>query len=53
MNDAAVAALPCETRPTRTLRLVVNSENAFKVSVAQQIAAAFSCPCDNKCCNYS
>ena len=32
----------CETRPSRTLRLLVNSENSFKVSMARQIAAAFS-----------
>ena len=38
----ADALAACETRPTRTLRLVVNSENAFKVSVAQQIAATFT-----------
>ena len=29
----------CETRPSRTLRLLVNSENSFKVSMARQIAA--------------
>ncbi len=28
----------CETRPSRTLRLLVNSENSFKVSMARQIA---------------
>ena len=38
----ADALAACETRPARTLRLVVNSENAFKVSMAQQIAAAFT-----------
>lgn len=38
----ADALAACETRSTRTLRLVVNSENAFKVSVAQQIAATFT-----------
>ena len=38
----ADALAACETRPTRTLRLVVNSENAFKVSVAHQIAATFT-----------
>ena len=38
----ADALAACKTRPARTLRLVVNSENAFKVSVAQQIAAAFT-----------
>ena len=32
----------CETRPSRTLRLLVNSENSFKVSMARQIAAAFT-----------
>lgn len=38
----ADALAACETRPTRTLRLVVNSENAFKVSVAHQIVATFT-----------
>ena len=38
----ADALAACKTRPARTLRLVVNSENAFKVSMAQQIAAAFT-----------
>ena len=38
----ADALAACEVKPTRTLRLLVNSENAFKVSVAQQIAAAFT-----------
>mgnify|MGYP002553593741 FL=1 len=38
----ADALAACETCPTRTLRLVVNSENAFKVSVAHQIAATFT-----------
>ena len=32
----------CEIRPSRTLRLLVNSENSFKVSMARQIAAAFT-----------
>ena len=32
----------CESRPTRTLRLLVNEENSFKLSVAREIAASFS-----------
>ena len=32
----------CETRPSRTLRLLVNSENSFKVSAANAIAQALS-----------
>lgn len=38
----ADALAACETLPARTLRLLVNSENPFKVSVAQQIAASFT-----------
>lgn len=38
----ADALAACEARPTHTLRLLVNSENTFKVSMAQQIAAAFT-----------
>lgn len=38
----AEALAACETRPERTLRLLVNSENPFKVSVARQIAAGFT-----------
>lgn len=38
----ADALTACEARPTHTLRLLVNSENTFKVSMAQQIAAAFT-----------
>ena len=38
-SDALTA---CEEKPTHTLRLLVNSENSFKVSMAQQIAASFT-----------
>ena len=38
----ADALAACEARPARTLRLLVNSENPFKVSVAKQIAAGFT-----------
>ena len=36
------ALAACESRPTRTLRLLVNEENSFKLSVAREIAASFS-----------
>ena len=38
----ADALAACEARPARTLRLLVNSENPFKVSMAKQIAAGFT-----------
>ena len=38
-SDALAA---CEEKPAHTLRLLVNSENSFKVSMAQQIAASFT-----------
>ncbi len=38
----ADALAACEEKPTHTLRLLVNSENPFKVSMAQQIAASFT-----------
>ena len=38
-SDALAA---CAEKPAHTLRLLVNSENSFKVSMAQQIAASFT-----------
>lgn len=38
----AEAVAACESLPRRTLRLLVNEENDFKVSVARQIAAGFT-----------